>query len=73
MSLCDSNAAPLHPGFPQSSIFSTRTLPPTFPFPASPFPALLFPQHGLYQRTPEQIPEGSWGRGMVTLAGEAHE
>ncbi|KAI8473272.1 MAG: hypothetical protein J3K34DRAFT_411487 [Monoraphidium minutum] len=28
-------------------------------------------EHGLYQRTPEQIPDRAWGAGMVTLAGDA--
>jgi salicylate hydroxylase len=28
-------------------------------------------EHGLYQRTPDQIPDGSWGDGMVTLAGDS--
>lgn len=28
-------------------------------------------EHGLYQRTPEQIPDGAWGEGMVTLVGDA--
>jgi 2-polyprenyl-6-methoxyphenol hydroxylase-like FAD-dependent oxidoreductase len=26
---------------------------------------------GLYQHLPDSIPEGDWGRGMVTLAGDA--
>lgn len=28
-------------------------------------------EHGLYQRTPDQIPDGEWGKGMVTLVGDA--
>jgi 2-polyprenyl-6-methoxyphenol hydroxylase-like FAD-dependent oxidoreductase len=28
-------------------------------------------EHGLYQRTAEQIPEGAWGKGPVTLVGDA--
>ncbi len=28
-------------------------------------------EHGLYQRTPDQIPDGSWGRGLVTMAGDS--
>jgi hypothetical protein len=32
-------------------------------------PADAITQHGLYQRTVEQIPEESWGSGMVTLTG----
>jgi hypothetical protein len=28
-------------------------------------------EHGLYQRTPDQIPDGQWGAGMVTLVGDA--
>jgi salicylate hydroxylase len=28
-------------------------------------------EHGLYERTPEQMPDGSWGVGNVTLAGDA--
>lgn len=28
-------------------------------------------EHGLYQRTPEQIPDHAWGRGPVTLAGDS--
>jgi 2-polyprenyl-6-methoxyphenol hydroxylase-like FAD-dependent oxidoreductase len=34
-------------------------------------PAAAITEHGLYQRTPEQIPDGSWGAGSVTLAGDA--
>lgn len=28
-------------------------------------------EHGLYQRTPDQIPDDKWGEGMVTLVGDA--
>ncbi|GBF88144.1 FAD NAD(P)-binding domain-containing protein [Raphidocelis subcapitata] len=28
-------------------------------------------EHGLYQHLPDQIPQGHWGSGMVTLAGDA--
>eukprot|EP00775_Hariotina_reticulata_P007830 gene7830-8027_t len=34
-------------------------------------PAHAITEHGLYQRTPEQIPDDSWGSGMVTLVGDA--
>jgi 2-polyprenyl-6-methoxyphenol hydroxylase-like FAD-dependent oxidoreductase len=34
-------------------------------------PAAAITEHGLYQRTPEQIPDGTWGAGPITLAGDA--
>lgn len=34
-------------------------------------PGAQVTEHPLYQRTPESIPDGAWGRGRVTLAGDA--
>lgn len=34
-------------------------------------PESAITEHGLYQRTTDQIPDDSWGSGLVTLVGDA--